>query len=269
MQPIQETSPAAPIIADDLTCAVCDYNLRGLDAAQRCPECGNEISLSLRSDRLEFADPIWLARMSAGVVLLTVAAIAGCLLDILWGYPGEFVIWSKYGLMQWLGAVSGPASSVFGVWLLTCPEHLGARRVRRSGLRIPLRVVGSICFLWYSLREVMRYWGSAVFVIQSLLSIATIVLLYRSLLGLARRESDHVLERHTPVVMFVTILLSAATGLAPALASLFEVSFFSGNTSIRVVLFVEALVGAYNAVLLWMYCAMLHRAIRAARHRVH
>src|SRR5438067_12659663 len=40
--------PAPPIIEQDVPCAACAYNLRGLRIDQRCPECGVEIMHSLR-----------------------------------------------------------------------------------------------------------------------------------------------------------------------------------------------------------------------------
>ncbi|MGH7177418.1 MAG: hypothetical protein ACREJC_08565 [Tepidisphaeraceae bacterium] len=64
-------------IEQDLHCIICDYNLRGLSGSGNCPECGNEIAISLRGERLSDADPVWLGRVSAGVTLLVIAAIAG------------------------------------------------------------------------------------------------------------------------------------------------------------------------------------------------
>lgn len=62
--------------ADDCYCARCGYNLRGLDPAGRCPECGEPVVLSHRSDLLRFADAGWLRRMRFGAGLIIWSEIA-------------------------------------------------------------------------------------------------------------------------------------------------------------------------------------------------
>lgn len=49
-----------------LLCVSCGYDLRGLDPAGTCPECGTPIARSRQGDRLAAADPRWLARMARG-----------------------------------------------------------------------------------------------------------------------------------------------------------------------------------------------------------
>jgi uncharacterized protein (DUF486 family) len=62
-------------IGQDLACVCCGYNLRGLDPAGHCPECGAAISRSLQGDYLQFADPRWLARLHRGAIWIQWAAI--------------------------------------------------------------------------------------------------------------------------------------------------------------------------------------------------
>src|ERR1043165_5406289 len=55
-----------------LHCHTCGYNLRGLDHANRCPECGHEIRLTLEALA---ARPQWIRTVSRGALFIA-AAIA-------------------------------------------------------------------------------------------------------------------------------------------------------------------------------------------------
>ena len=44
-------------LAEDRTCIKCAYNLRGLDPAGRCPECGTAVGRSILGDFLRYCDP--------------------------------------------------------------------------------------------------------------------------------------------------------------------------------------------------------------------
>src|SRR5436190_11050691 len=73
---INPTSPA--VITLDVPCVGCRYDLRGLRADGRCPECGMEIAQSLwvcrrwqhrrahRQELLSAADPKWLRQLCVG-----------------------------------------------------------------------------------------------------------------------------------------------------------------------------------------------------------
>jgi hypothetical protein len=64
--PANASDPPPPIDdpADSPTC-LCGYNLRGLPADGRCPECAHPIAASL-AHQLRAADPLWLAAIIAG-----------------------------------------------------------------------------------------------------------------------------------------------------------------------------------------------------------
>lgn len=58
---------------EDVPCAGCEYNLRGLIGSQRCPECGELVRFSTRRTRLMFADLRWLRTVRCGALLLGAA----------------------------------------------------------------------------------------------------------------------------------------------------------------------------------------------------
>lgn len=60
------------VIAVDLPCRHCDYNLRGLHREGRCPECGKDIAESLAPELLRFAPPHYVRSVRDGVVFLLI-----------------------------------------------------------------------------------------------------------------------------------------------------------------------------------------------------
>lgn len=50
----------------DTPCITCRYNLRGLDTAGLCPECGTPVISSFQSEFLAFSDPLWIRRIRRG-----------------------------------------------------------------------------------------------------------------------------------------------------------------------------------------------------------
>lgn len=69
-------------IADDMPCVICGYNLRGLTAAGRCPECGSPVARSIHGDLLRYADGDWLAKLLLGIRLMLWSILTGLVLGI-------------------------------------------------------------------------------------------------------------------------------------------------------------------------------------------
>jgi len=135
-------------IAGDLACRRCGYNLRGLNPAGRCPECGTPIGLSCHGDLLRFADPTWVETLARGARLI----LWGVLASMMGGIAGVI-----------LGAVAGQpplatvimlgASSVglWGAWLITRPDpsrvgedkYVTDRKVVRFALLVGLATQGA------------------------------------------------------------------------------------------------------------------------------
>ena len=77
----------------ELSCIRCDYSLIGLSHDGVCPECGTSIQHSIHDNRLDYADPAFIARLARGatllkfsincVVALIIAALAGLILSMI------------------------------------------------------------------------------------------------------------------------------------------------------------------------------------------
>ena len=137
----------------DISCVICGYDLRGLSAQTRCPECGVEVRRSLHGDLLEYADLRWLLSVQRGTSLITwsiILFLAGWVLTFAFG-----LMLSSLGVLTAINAVGRclltafPAIAVasavtlcWGVWLFTRqePRELGVeeqvslRRLTRAAV---------------------------------------------------------------------------------------------------------------------------------------
>ncbi|HNQ22247.1 MAG TPA: hypothetical protein PKK06_04050 [Phycisphaerae bacterium] len=112
-----ESPDVAGLIAIDLPCRGCGYNLRGLLPTGRCPECGVPISASCHDDLLCYGPPTWLATLQRGAWLIvwgTVGMVAGLIV---------FDLVSP--LLMAVVKLAGGAVALYGVWLITQPDPSG------------------------------------------------------------------------------------------------------------------------------------------------
>lgn len=65
-----------PVVTDPLYCLRCGYQLRGLHASGRCPECGTAVELSLAEPTLAAATPEYLASLARGLRLILAGLVA-------------------------------------------------------------------------------------------------------------------------------------------------------------------------------------------------
>jgi hypothetical protein len=107
--------PTAPPLDSEIHCIFCGYNLRGLDPAGRCPECGRPIAASHRGDRLAHADPAWLRKLRFGASL----KLWNIVLTILLGMIAGIVI-VVMGLPIIITLLIGLAGALLGLWATYC-----------------------------------------------------------------------------------------------------------------------------------------------------
>lgn len=143
-------------VTDDVRCARCGYELRGLTVDQRCPECAAPVANSLQAEMLDFAAPEFLdrlmrgallARISAIVALCTVAVTAVLIIIAIGvgtatgGPPTAVMVILAFVWL--LGPLGCGGCAVFGWWLLTSPDP-GAGGTRKDRRIRPVLRVGTV-----------------------------------------------------------------------------------------------------------------------------
>ncbi len=149
-------------IDEDVPCASCSYNLRGLGPEGNCPECAGPVLRSAHSGLLRFSNPKWVNQLASGIRWLDVGVICGLLAMIF----GPFAAWLLSAIMGEDVATAlvvallatGVAVGLGGVWKVTVPEPdrrrtevaLSIRRVARTAptLAITLGLFGTATNLW-------------------------------------------------------------------------------------------------------------------------
>jgi hypothetical protein len=119
------TNKTAHTIKRDIPCVVCGYNLRTLAENAVCPECGEDVDVSLRQWHLkrnltprplEESDPQWLKQLAIGASVMLLAIV----LIILLMFPMAVVNFQAAVFPIWIIAMVGH-------WLMTTPETPAVR----------------------------------------------------------------------------------------------------------------------------------------------
>jgi hypothetical protein len=112
---------AASVVAIDQECMQCGYNLRGLSATGRCPECGQFVHQSMRGDLLRYANPEWLRKIKLGLNLMyhsiVLTIFAGIVIGTIMVATGVMLPW----LLTVVRTVSG-FCSYLALFLVTIQE---------------------------------------------------------------------------------------------------------------------------------------------------
>jgi len=110
----------AGLIAEDLPCRHCGYNLRTLSPAVQCPECGTSVGRSVHGDYLRYADPAWVRGLAIGATLVFVATT---LQTVYWAVVVGLTL-KGYLVPGWYWMSTLVTSAIVGVgsWLITVPD---------------------------------------------------------------------------------------------------------------------------------------------------
>lgn len=220
---------AEGLVAADIPCRKCSYNLRSLRVMGRCPECGTPVGLSIQGDHLRFCDPAWLARVAMGLGIMFVASLVGTTLTVV----------SPITTILRFGPLVGPEFmavvalvGLVGTWMMTAPDPgavaerpgVDARRFARWAVAVAL--LGNITAL---LRAQLTSLGGTfpLFLLVYLLFAAVAVVAewakYTYIAQLASRVPDDALARSARrlrvifpvarIVVMVPLLIALMTQL--------------------------------------------------------
>lgn len=245
-----ETQP----VENDLACASCGYNLRGLTLGMRCPECGAEVSRSARGDLLRFADPDWVGKLASGTSLMRWGIVASMLLGLVGSLAvGGLAVaggYSQRSLFLLVGMVTliGQVMLLWAAFLITTQEPRVSLQEGTVTARRVVRYCAVLSFVGQFLQLAAPVTAKAVF--MALLTLGGMGLTLAGIVGFfaqfvffrrfALRVPDARLADSTRTVMWgfvisyavvvIAGLIAAISGIAAAGAS----PAGAGTRSVRV-----------------------------------
>lgn len=118
-------TPITSIRATEVHCIACDYNLRGLDPAGRCPECGHSVADSvvqfelLRENPYSFAaaDLFWRRSFQIALWLLAIITLQGLI---------RSSIWSLSAYAEWAVSPLGARVETALAWMVLAMVSIAA-----------------------------------------------------------------------------------------------------------------------------------------------
>jgi hypothetical protein len=258
---IGNLEPVSGVIADDLHCRSCGYNLRGLSDSGRCPECDAPIDRSSHGDLLHYSDPRWLWTVARGFRILNFSIALGLLALI------GIVIFGRVAGLRWVMPASilmvGTVMAV-GIWLATEREPAAAdqepvlssrRLVRSLVLAAILLQAGGIAIASWS-----RSSSASVRLAALAMIIGGLICGFRYAASLGRRIPDSLLVAQTRGIIWgliisygLSLLIAALTvaprPMPPAMSMLFGLSCTAIIMCVIFSLWTLTLLGRYSVLL--------------------
>ena len=213
-------TPIPSIIDFDHPCTSCGYNLRGLDPSSRCPECGAEITESMRGDLLRFANPTWLKTVLRGANLMYYSILLGMVIGLGVGLLGVLAGSCAMVVAEFVGVIAALCNTI-AVWMITTQEPRESYTERQITWRRILRFcaitnLALMTLTQSSMLPLITLFGQAALIALQLIKTLTGVLAtfgyFAFAEGFAQRIPDASLARRTRIVKWglaVPGLLSA------------------------------------------------------------
>lgn len=231
-------------IESDLICVGCQYNLRGQLPDGTCPECGEPIEKSLKSDHLRFANLVWLRSIKSGLSLIIIATIAGFVVNGLFQLIARVILSNQRGrysrlptsfgeldlalqvsvIMEFVVYLVPMVLLCIGYWQFTKPEPkakalvVSQQLTRWSLISSYALLIGLRLYILLSIILFLDFPRSKAVAIALIATVAVILfvgfpatMVY--LRSFARRLPSRKLMRHTTIVLWGFVSCFAALGL--------------------------------------------------------
>lgn len=208
----------------NIRCVHCRYNLRGLSAESKCPECGREIAIAIDPRRLVFAPSRWIRRVRNGLAVILWSWIVGATALFLIPFAVRIFIILEPAVRLWPQFVViwvAPLGTLIGA-LAAASRRPGydtgsraAREARQFGTVASALSAISIVLFLAPLPWPLLQIRSLILALNLLLSIATLAACLRHVAGAVRSQDPSLADAASRCAAFLTgLIVLAGTDVA-------------------------------------------------------